>query len=885
MKSEHRQWRLARPPLLALVRYPWHHDPSLFVKTLASVRWRDRPHRIVWLVSAWSRPESRQAPGKPSPREWRMKTLALGALFLGVWLVVGSQATHSGIAASPASSVAGVAIPPVPPQSAATTPEALNTVIRRYCILCHNRRALNGNLSLEGFDVAAAHEQAATSEKMIVKLRAGLMPPPDARRPDPETLLALVEAVEASVDGAVLAATNPGTRRFQRLNRAEYARVVRDLLALEVDASRWLPADTQLGNFDNMSAAQGLSMTLLEAYMRAASDVSRLAVGNSDARPKTIKHTNPIEVSQHAWDHLEGAPFGTRGGMVVTHDFPADGEYVFTFETLFGNGTGFEDLDLSIDGEGVAVLGLEHAGRSSVPVRTEPLFVRAGQRRVAAAFVRRIDGPYEDRLSPHAWSFVGGEDSQDWADYGITALPHLSTVMITGPHRPVGVSDTASRETIFTCRPSGAADARGCAETIVTRLARRAYRRPVSPEDLDGPMSFYDQGAADGGFEVGVRTAVQAILASPSFIFRLEREPVNVAAGSVYRLSDVDLASRLSFFLWATNPDDELLRVAADGRLSTPAVLTQQVGRMLRDPRSESLSTRFASQWLRLQDVEDNHPEPYLYPDFTGQLADDLVRETQTFFSHLVQEDRSVLELFTADYTFLNERLAHHYGIPGVAGDEFRRVPYPSDTRRGVLGHGSVLLLTSMSARTSPVLRGKWVMEVLMGTPPPPPPPNVPAFEETDGASGGRRLTTRERLEVHRANPTCNACHRFMDPIGLALDGYDVTGQVRIRENGASLDTRGTFYDGTDVSTPRELTDVLVKRPIPLARNFASNLLAYAMGRRVEYFDQPEIRAIERSAAANDYRMSSFILGVVTSDPFQMSRSQASTGQESEQGK
>ena len=490
--------------------------------------------------------------------------------------------------------------------------------------------------------------------------------------------------------------------------------------------------------------------------------------------------------------------------MVVTHNFPVDGEYVLSIETLFGQGTGFQDVDISIDGEGGALLGLEHGGRSTVSIRTEPIFVRAGQRQVAAAFVRTIEGPYEDRLKTPGWSFVGGEDSQAWANYGITALPHLSELMITGPRRSTGLSETASRRKIFRCHPGRSVAAvtedpgraRACAESIVTRLAREAYRRPVTEEDLAGPMSFYDQEEEEEGFEIGVRTALQAILAGPSFIFRLEQAPPEVAPGESYRIADVDLASRLSFFLWAASPDDELLTLAAEERLSDPAVLELQVRRMLADPRAEALSTRFASQWLRLQDAEDNQPEPYLYPDFTGQLREDLIRETQLLFDHLVQEDRSLLELFTADYTFLNERLAAHYGTAGVSGPDFRRVTYPDDSRRGVLGHGSVLLLTSMSARTSPVLRGKWVMEVLMGTPPPPPPPNIPAFDETESAQGGRRLTTRERLEIHRANPTCHSCHRLMDPIGLALDNYDVTGRVRVRENGVPLDTRGPSTTG-----------------------------------------------------------------------------------------
>jgi hypothetical protein len=717
-----------------------------------------------------------------------MKTRAGRAALLGVALAAGSRS------------------------AGAAAPADLNPVLQDFCVTCHNDATLSGNLSLETFDISRAHERAETAEKMIVKLRAGMMPPPEMPRPPADTLLDLATTLETVVDTAAAKDPNPGHRRFQRLNRAEYERVVEELLALEVDASRWLPPDTYLGNFDNMSAAQGLSATLLEAYIRAANEVARLAVGNPEARSASVKYTSPIEVSQHAWDHLEGAPYGTRGGIVVTHDFPADGEYVFAIETLFGEGTGFEDLDLSIDGEGKALLELPNGGAEGVPIGTKPIFVPAGQHQVAAAFVRKIDGPYDDRLSPHAWSFVGGEDSQDWANYGITALPHLSDLMITGPLHAEGVSATKSREAIFRCQPKTAGDERLCAENIVSRLAREAYRRPVTAEDIAGLMTFYDRAAASEGFEVGVRTALQAILSSPYFLFRLERAPSSASA----RLGDLDLASRLSFFLWGSAPDDALLDLASNERLSDPATLRQQVARMLADPRSRALATRFAAQWLRLQDTEDNQPEPYLYPDFTGQLRDDLVRETELLFEGLVREDRSLLELITADYTYLNARLAHHYGIAGISGDEFRRVSYPDDTRRGILGHGSVLLSTSMSARTSPVLRGKWVMEVLMGTPPPPPPPNIPAFDDTRSASGGRRLTTRERLEIHRENPTCHSCHRFMDPIGLALDGYDVTGRLRTRENGVPLDTRGTYYDGTEVATPRELTEVLMKRPIPL---------------------------------------------------------------------
>ena len=795
-----------------------------------------------------------------------MKTLALGAAVLGIWLTTGSHSDGTGPLSPEITTVSTISHP--------SNPE-LTDVVQQYCVRCHNQERLTGNLSLETFAVEVADQQAETAEKMILKLRAGLMPPPGARRPEGDTLLTLVETLETVIDATAAARPNPGVRRFQRLNRAEYERVIHDLLALDVDAGRWLPEDTYLGNFDNMSAAQGLSTTLLEAYLRAATEISRLAVGTADALPSSVKYTNPIEVSQHAWDQLEGAPFGTRGGMVITHDFPADGEYVFSVQTLFGRGTGIEDLDFSIDGEGVALLGLENNGASSAPIQTEPIFVPAGQRRVAVAFVRRIEGPYEDRLSPHAWSFVGGEDAQQWANYGITALVHLTDLMITGPNNSRGISETPSREKIFICRPASPDEEQPCAESIISKLASEAYRRPATTADLEGPMSFYTSAAAEGGFELGVRTALQAILASPAFLFRLEREPPQAISGENYRLGDFDLASRLSFFLWGTSPDRELLELADQERLTDPSLLATQVERMLVDPRSEALATRFAHQWLRLQDAAKNQPEPYFYPDFNRQLGQAMVRETELLFYDLVREDRSLLELFNADYTFVNESLARHYGIPGISGTEFRRVRYPDERRRGLLGHGSVLLLTSMSDRTSPVLRGKWVMEVLMGTPPPPPPPNIPAFDQTENSANGRKLTTRERLELHRANPTCNSCHRFMDPIGLALDNFDVTGKWRIRENGMPIDTRGTFYDGSSVNSLNELTNVLLKRPIPLARNFTSNLLAYAIGRRVEYYDQPAIRAIVQEAEVGGYRMSSFIRGVVESVPFRMMRSQA----------
>ena len=818
-----------------------------------------------------------------------MKTLALGAVLAGMGLVLSSGPkdalpSTSGQETAAAYASAAPNVPPVAEARSAVPSETLTEVVQRYCVVCHNDQLLTGNLSLQSFDVERAAELAETSEKMIRKLRVGMMPPPGMPRPGGDTLMALVETLESSVDEVARSALAPGERRFQRLSRVEYERVIHDLLALDVDAAKWLPADLYQAAFDNQSAAQPFSVTLLDSFLRAAGEVARLAVGNPEAGPSATKHLNPDRVSQHAWDRLEGAPFGTRGGMVVTHDFPADGEYVFEVKISQGTGnqTAVEDLDISIDGEAVALLMLEHnagprrrfgggaQGAYGRAIQTEPTFVRAGQHSVAAAFVNLIDGPYEDRFSPVGWSAAGNAT----AEYGATGLTHVTELWITGPENVTGVSETASRQKIFTCRPTSPEEERTCAESILTELATQAYRRPVTSEDMVGLLTFYDEGATEGGFEVGVRMGLRAVLMSPHFLFRFERQPAGAQPGESYRLSDLELATRLSFFLWATAPDEELLEVAASGRLSDPAVLEQQVERMLADPQSETLATRFASQWLRLQDVVKIWPQAYFYPDFTAQLADDLVRETELLFHHLVQEDRSLIELYEADYTFLNARLAEHYGIEGVDGDEFRRVQYPNEQRRGVFSHGSVLQLTSMSERTSPVLRGKWVMEVIMGTPPPPPPANVPAFEDSPAANDGRRLTTRERMEAHRQSPICSSCHRFMDPIGLALDNFDATGRWRIRENMAPLDTRGDFYDGTPISKPTELVDVLLKRPIPLVRHFTANLLAYAIGRPVEYLDQPTVRAITRAAEATDYKMSSLIMGLVKSDPFQMRQAQ-----------
>ena len=758
-------------------------------------------------------------------------------------------------------------------------PDEENAVIQEYCVRCHSERRLRGNLSLEGFDAAQPHLAAEIAEKMVVKLRAGMMPPPGVQAPAGDTLEMLVEALETRLDRWAERNPNPGGRTFQRLNQAEYARSIRDLLGLEIDPGAFLPLDTKSANFDNIADAQMLSATLLDSYLTAAATISRLAVGDPDAGPSSTTYTNSGYASQ--WERVEGAPYGTRGGVSVVHNFIADGRYEFrlafehtTTGGYYGGSVPGEQIELSIDGVRVALIEMDRwmdvSDPNGVNMRTEPIFVRAGPRRVTAAFLAQAEGPVDDLLSPHDWSLTDRQIGV--SGYGITAPAHLKDLVVAGPTGVTGVSDTPARRRIFSCRPTVAAEERPCARTIVERLGPQAFRRPLTDEDEEALMRFYDLGASEGGFEVGVRTALEAMLASPDFVFRMEEAPRSVREGQTYAISDSDLAARLSFFLWGLPPDQELRDLAAAGRLSNDRVLEAQVARLLADPRSEALATRFAAQWLRLDDLEKVHPDRLLYPDFHQQLADDLRRETELFFGNLVREDASAFELFSADYSFMNERVARHYGIPGVVGDDFRRVEYPDANRRGILGHASILTLTSVAGRTSPVLRGKYVMEVVMGTPPPAPPPNVPTLEETEGASEGRLLTTRERMEEHRANPTCNACHRFIDPIGLALDSYDVTGRWRIRENGAPLDTRGELYDGTPLTSPLELNQALLARPTVLMRNFTQNLMAYAIGRRVEYFDQPTIRRIVRDAAADDYRMSTFVLGVVKSDPFRLQR-------------
>jgi len=775
-------------------------------------------------------------------------------------------------------------LPMTPAHAAGTLPvRSQKSVITEYCLECHDSDKAKGGLVLEKFDPARADQNAEIAEKMIRKLRAGMMPPAGAERPEPAIITALAASLETRIDRAAAARPNPGRRTFQRLNRAEYASSVRHLLGIDVDVAAFLPPDTISHNFDNIADVQAFSPTLLEGYLRAASRVSRDAVGDPEAAPSSTTYKVPRTASQLA--HVEGAPFGTRGGISVVYNFPADGEYTFRMMLhsiptgqLYGSTTRGEQIEVSLNGQRLAIIDINtrmsEADPNGMNVQTPPIALKAGAHRVSAAFIQRAEGPVDDVLAPVEHTLA---DTQIGSALGVTTLPHLREFAILGPHKVTGVSETPSRRRIFTCRPVTPDEEAPCASKIVSSLARQAYRRPVTPEDLKGLMSFYDEGRKGKDFESGVRTALQAMLASPHFIFRLEEVPSHAKAGQSYRIGDLDLASRLSFFVWASPPDEELVSAAGKGALGNPAMLDKQVRRMLADPRSAALAKRFAAQWLRLQDLEKIHPDPRLFPQYDHTLADAMQRETELVFESVVREDRNVLDLLTADYTFVNERLARHYGIPNVPGTGFRRVTLADPNRRGLLGHGSILAMTSVADRTSPVLRGKWVLEVLFGTPPPPPPDDVPDLEETKSVQNARLLSVRERMEQHRANPACRSCHRVIDPIGLALENFDVTGAWRIRDNGVPVDASGELYDGSTLNGPVELRQALLKRTDTVLRTFTENLMAYGLGRRIEHYDMPTIRAIVREAAPTGHRFSAYVVGIVKSPAFQMSRAEVKT--------
>ena len=779
---------------------------------------------------------------------------------------------------------AGVLAEPVPAPSAPAAAMSYadqDKVIEQYCGSCHNNDDLKGDLSLDNFKAATAGDHAEIAEKVVRKLRAGMMPPAGFDQPDEATRTALFTALEATLDKAATVPP-PGRRSFQRLNRAEYGAAIRTLFGVTVDVEAFLPADTISASFDNIADVQMPSATVMQGYLRAAAHVSRVVMGDPSADPGSTIYDVPRTRSQK--DRVEGAPFGTRGGTAVVHNFLADGDYKFQMllhgapeGELFGRTVGPIHIEVAIDGARVALLKVDRWISESSPlglsVVTEPIPITAGARRVSAAFLREFEGVEDDLIKPVEHTLA---DTQIGLGYGVTSLPHLRNVAITGPFAVRGVSDNPIRSAVLTCRPATAADEAPCARRILERVATAAYRRPVSAADINELMPFYAQGAKDGGFDGGMRTALQALMSSLHFIFRLEEAPATVARGGVYRVNDVDLASRLSFFLWGTIPDQELIDVAAKGQLSRPDVFDRQVRRMLADARSEALATRFASQWMRLQDLHKVEPDALDYPYYDETLAEAMTRETEVFFDHLVRADRPVTELLTADYTFVNERLARHYGFAGVSGPAFRRVMYPDTTRRGVLGHGSILTLTSHGNRTSPVLRGKWVLEVLLGSPPPPPPPDIPDLEEAGEAKNGRLLSVSEQLAAHRANPACSSCHNVIDPIGLSLDNFDVDGSWRIKDRGVAVETTSVMYDGTPLSGIGDLRAALVKRADVITTHFTESLMAYALGRRVEAGDMPTIRRIVNDARQQNYRMSSLILGITRSQAFRTALAEGS---------
>jgi hypothetical protein len=623
-----------------------------------------------------------------------------------------------------------------------------------------------------------------------------------------------------------------------------------------------------------------VSPALMDGYIRAAGRISREAVGDPGAFALTTTYSIPRVLSQTR--HVEGTPIGTRGGMSVVHDFPADGEYTFKLGfyysptgPLFGMNQGKgQQIEIAVNGERLALLDINPAMTLAKDgIKTPPIKVRAGPQRVSASFPQKADGPIEDEYRMVEQSLV---DVSVGALPGMTTLPHLHELSITGPTNTAGVSDTPSRRKIFGCRALAGEDEIPCARQILTGLARQAYRRPVTANDLEALLSFYQAGSNNGNFDSGIRTGIQAIIASPEFIFRFERTPASLPAAVNYRVSDLELASRLSYFLWSSVPDDQLITAAGQGKLRDPAVLEKQVRRMMADPRSSALSANFAGQWLHLQNLKDANPDLFLYPNFDKTLSNSMRRETELLFDSIMREDRSVLDLLTADYTFVDERLAVHYGIPNILGNRFRRVALTDPNRFGVLGHGSVLTLTSTAMRTSPVQRGKYVMEVLLGTPPPPAPPNVPALpENADSRTGhaAKPLSVRERMQEHRSNPACAGCHKLMDPIGFALENFDAVGIWRTNDSGFRIDASGQMFDGAKLSGPASLRQAILNHSDAFIGTFTENLLAYALGRVLDYRDMPVVRGIDREAARNNNRFSSFVLGVVKSVAFQMRRS------------
>ena len=742
-------------------------------------------------------------------------------------------------------------------------------LIDRYCIGCHSVKDHAGGLTLEGADLAQVARDPRTWEKVIRELRAGMMPPPGEPRPDFAAEQALRASLEDAIDLRVERAA--GTRSPQRLSRVEYARAVHDLLDLDVDGNTLLPPDAAQPSPAEVADGESYSPAVMEEYLRAADRVAALALGEPNAPTSSVTYAVSSAASQMR--AVDGAPAGTRGGVSVLHSFPADGQYAFSVRlqatpngALIGGGSPDEQVEISIDGERVALLVVDPRTSGRTELKTPRIFVKAGPQRVSAAFLQRLSGVTDDLLAPIE-STVGDATAMPQ----VLQLPRLQHLNVTGPFDATDVSDTPSRRRVFRCRPVKSEEQEPCARSILSELAERAYRRPLEDDDVDALVKFYLDGT---DFESGIRAALRAILASPQFVLRVERQPSDVAPGEIYRITDAELASRLSFFLWSSLPDQELIDAAREGRLHARDELESQVKRMLADPRSDALASRFAAEWLGLGRLDTVTPDPLLYPNYDRTLAVSLRRETELLFDSVVRDDSSVLDLLTADYTFVDERLAAHYKIPGVLGNRFRRVVIEDEHRLGLLGQGSILMMTSRADRTSSPARGKWVLETLLGVAPPPPPPDEPPLENTDAIRDGHRLSGRARLEAHRADPACASCHQIMDPIGVALENYDVTGLWRIHDEGAPIDAQAALFDGTVVSGPAELRAVLLRYQDAFIATFTENLMSYALGRRVEYYDMPAIRDIDRDAAVAGNRFSAFVLGIVQSAAFQLKRAE-----------
>ncbi len=753
----------------------------------------------------------------------------------------------------------------------------IRATLNQYCIGCHSDRLKTGGLSLQSLDTERLGDHAAIWEQVVRKLRTGSMPPPPARRPDQAGYDHLIRALETGLDRDAARHPNPGRPLIHRLNRSEYRNAIRDLLALDVDVASLLPPDDSAFGFDNIADMLGVSPVLLERYLNAAEEISALAVGDREIGVGSDSFHVRQDLSQD--QHVDGLPLGTIGGTLVHYTFPLDGEYVISgklFRTNLNAIRGLEyeqQFEISVDGVRVHLAPIGGAADilltaqnpttasdvidSRLQVRVP---VKAGPHAVGVTFLQKSPALTTVRLQPYLRSSADTFDA--------SGHPHLQTVTIAGPYNPTGPGDTPSRRRIFVCRPAHRADEPACARTILRTLARRAYRRPVTADDLRPLMAFFEDGRRDGSFDTGIQAALQRLLASPKFVFRVEHDPANVLPGVPYRIADVDLASRLSFFLWSSIPDDTLLTLAAQNRLHDPQTLDAQVRRMLQDPRAEALVTNFADQWLQVRNLRSMAPNANEFPDFDDNLRQAFQRETELFFGSIVHEDRNVLDLMTADYTFVNERLAIHYGIPNVHGEQFRRVHLTDDARRGLLGKGSTLLVTSHADRTSPVVRGKWILENILGTPPPPPLPNVPPLK--DNEDGKRPQTLRARMEQHRADPICAGCHKVMDPIGFTLENFDAVGAYRQRDSGAPVDASGQWVDGTKIDGIVTLREAILKRPDVFVRTMTQKLLTYAVGRGLEPSDMPAVRAIVARAGASGDTFSSLVLGVVRSEPFQM---------------